>query len=166
MKQINGNKQMTDVWRLPAIAQWEKSCGKHPTQKPLSLLARILLASTEKSGWVLDPFSGSGTTGIAANLLGRQFLGIDITEEFLEMSKKRREELENQKIRSDYLSKMNRQSPLQIGTAETLELFASEERAAYVATLPFCPQKKRRSPRVCGGFMVGNCKPGSVPLAG
>ena len=46
MKTLNGNKQMTDVWRLPAIGVWEKSCGKHPTQKPLSLLTRIILAST------------------------------------------------------------------------------------------------------------------------
>ncbi len=48
MKRINGGKQMKDVWHLPAIAAWEKSCGKHPTQKPLALLTRIILASTEK----------------------------------------------------------------------------------------------------------------------
>ena len=49
MKQLNDNKQMTDVWKLPAIATWEKSCGKHPTQKPLALLTRIILASTPKN---------------------------------------------------------------------------------------------------------------------
>ena len=58
MKQINGEKQMTDVWHLPAIARWEKSCGKHPTQKPLALLARIIMASTKPGEWVLDPFCG------------------------------------------------------------------------------------------------------------
>ena len=58
MKQINSDKQMTDVWHLPAIARWEKSCEKHPTQKPLALLARILMASTKSSEWVLDPFCG------------------------------------------------------------------------------------------------------------
>ncbi|MDE6526774.1 MAG: site-specific DNA-methyltransferase, partial [Muribaculaceae bacterium] len=68
MKAINDGKQMTDVWRLPAIGRWEKSCGKHPTQKPLALLTRIILASTDKNDWVLDPFAGSSTTGIAANL--------------------------------------------------------------------------------------------------
>lgn len=68
---------MTDVWRLPAIARWEKSCGKHPTQKPLGLLSRIIMASTKPRAWILDPFAGSSTTGIAANLLGRQFLGIE-----------------------------------------------------------------------------------------
>ena len=75
MKQINEDKQMTDVWQLPAIARWEKSCGKHPTQKPLSVLSRIVLASTHSGAWILDPFTGSSTTGIAANLLGRRFLG-------------------------------------------------------------------------------------------
>mgnify|MGYP000519630421 CR=1 FL=1 len=83
MKQINSNKQMTDVWQLPAIARWEKSCGKHPTQKPLSVLSRIILASTRGGAWILDPFTGSSTTGIAANLLGRRFLGIDREEEFI-----------------------------------------------------------------------------------
>jgi len=72
MKAINGGTQMRDVWTLPAIAKWEKSCGKHPTQKPLPLLARIILASTKENDWILDPFTGSSTTGIAANLLGRR----------------------------------------------------------------------------------------------
>ena len=70
MKHINGDTQMTDIWRLPAIAPWEKKCGKHPTQKPLSLLSRIILASTDAGAWILDPFAGSSTTGIAAKLLG------------------------------------------------------------------------------------------------
>ena len=52
---------MTDVWRLPAIGRWEKSCGKHPTQKPLALLTRIILASTDEHDWILDPFAGSST---------------------------------------------------------------------------------------------------------
>ncbi len=94
MKQINEGKQMTDVWRLPAIARWEKSCGKHPTQKPLSVLSRIILASTNRGAWILDPFTGSSTTGIAANLLGRRFLGIDKEEEFLILSQNRKKEIE------------------------------------------------------------------------
>ena len=85
MKQLNDGKQMTDVWRLPAIAPWEKACGKHPTQKPLALLSRIIMASTRPGEWVLDPLCGSSTTGIAANLLGRRFLGIDQEEEFLKI---------------------------------------------------------------------------------
>ena len=106
MKQINGDKQMTDVWHLPAIARWEKSCGKHPTQKPLALLVRILMASTKPGEWVLDPFCGSSTTGIAANLLDRRYLGIDQEQKYLEISKNRREELENQQTYQMYRSKI------------------------------------------------------------
>ena len=95
MKQINGNKQMTDVWRMPAIGTWEKSCSKHPTQKPLRLLTRILLASTDPGDWVLDPFCGSGTTGIAANLCCRRFAGIEQEPKFCEMAKARRLELDD-----------------------------------------------------------------------
>lgn len=94
MKQINEDKQMTDVWQLPSIARWEKSCGKHPTQKPLSVLSRIVLASTHSGAWILDPFTGSSTTGIAANLLGRRFLGIDKEEEYLLLSQNRKREIE------------------------------------------------------------------------
>lgn len=98
MKRINEGKQMSDVWRLPAIAPWEKSCGKHPCQKPLAVLARILMASTCPGAWVLDPFTGSSTTGIAANLLGRRFLGIDKVEDYLDISLKRKLELEDGKV--------------------------------------------------------------------
>lgn len=107
MKHINGGKQMSDVWHLPAIARWEKSCGKHPTQKPLALLARIVMASTQQGEWILDPFCGSSTTGIASNLLGRRFLGIDKEEKYVEMSKNRREELEDVQTRHKYRSKIN-----------------------------------------------------------
>ena len=106
MKELNEGKQMTDVWRLPAIGKWEKSCGKHPTQKPLSVLARLIQASTEPGAWVLDPFSGSATTGIAANLLGRRYLGLEIEEEFLSMSKNRRVELEQATIRNEYIERL------------------------------------------------------------
>ena len=95
MRELNDGKQMRDVWHLPAIAPWEKSCGKHPTQKPLPLLARIILASTRERAWILDPFSGSATTGIAANLLNRRFLGIERENDFLEMSRSRKIEILN-----------------------------------------------------------------------
>ena len=106
MKHINDDKQMTDVWRLPAIAPWEKSCTKHPTQKPLGLLSRIILASTEVGAWILDPFAGSSTTGIAANLLGRRFLGIEREEEFVKISKARREEIEDGRIFATFKRKI------------------------------------------------------------
>ena len=95
MKELNDGKQMTDVWRMPAIGRWEKTCGKHPTQKPLRLLVRMILASTNQGDWILDPFSGSSTTGIAANLCGRRFAGLEQEEEFCKLSKARREEIEN-----------------------------------------------------------------------
>lgn len=106
MKQLNDDKQMTDVWRLPAIAPWEKSCGKHPTQKPLALLTRIILAATEKSAWILDPFAGSSTTGIAANLVGRRFLGIEKELDFVEMGCRRRQEIDNVNVYTNYRSKI------------------------------------------------------------
>jgi site-specific DNA-methyltransferase (adenine-specific) len=106
MKQLNGDKQMKDVWKLPAIAPWEKSCGKHPTQKPLSVLTRLILASTKPNAWILDPFTGSSTTGIAANLANRRFLGIDQEEDFLKISIERKLEIENTKIASTYKNKL------------------------------------------------------------
>src|SRR5690606_9561896 len=107
MKQLNGNKQMKDVWKLPAIASWEKSCGKHPTQKPLSVLTRLILASTKPNAWILDPFAGSSTTGIEANLTNRRFIGNDQEEELLIISKKRKLKLEYPKIVEDYREKIN-----------------------------------------------------------
>ena len=114
MKAINGGTQMRDVWSLPAIAKWEKSCGKHPTQKPLPLLARIILASTKENAWILDPFAGSSTTGIAASLLNRRFLGIDRETEFLELSKKRRIELDNISKKELYRQKIYKYSDSQL----------------------------------------------------
>lgn len=110
MKEINGGIQMRDLWILPAIAKWEKSCGKHPTQKSLPLLARIILSSTREGAWILDPFTGSSTTGIAASLLNRRFLGIDREKDFLEISKNRREEIEDVKIREEYRTRISKYS--------------------------------------------------------
>lgn len=106
MKHLNGDKQMTDVWRLPAIAPWEKSCGKHPTQKPLAIMTRIILASTNPGAWVLDPFAGSSTTGIAANLIGRRYLGIEREKEYVELSRNRRMELDDYQLRLTYRNKI------------------------------------------------------------
>lgn len=106
MKTLNGGTQMTDVWRIPAVGQWEKACGKHPTQKPLRLLYRILLASTKIDDLVLDPFAGSSTTGVAANLLGRRYVGIEREQAFLELSMRRRILLEDTSVRNTLLQKM------------------------------------------------------------
>lgn len=89
MKRMNEGRQMQNVWRLPAPAAIEKTYGKHATQKPLSLLARILLSSTLPGDLVLDPFMGSGTTGVAAILHGRHFVGIDLDRDYLCLAIKR-----------------------------------------------------------------------------
>lgn len=134
MKELNDNKQMTDVWRLPAIAPWEKSCGKHPTQKPLSLLVRIILASTRPNGWVLDPFSGSSTTGIAANLVGRKFLGIEREEKFVLMSKHRKQEIENDVTFADYCQRIK--DTKKIAELEPA-ISVCEDEPSYNSDLPF-----------------------------
>ena len=89
MKECNDGKQMKDVWTGPLTPQKEKECGKHPTQKPLYLLERIIEASTNPGDLVLDPFCGSSTTGIAARRLGRRYIGIDNAEEYIELSIRR-----------------------------------------------------------------------------
>lgn len=86
MKSSNNNKQMRDVWDIPTVPPREKKHGKFPTQKPLELLKRIILASTQENDIVLDPFNGSGTTGIAATILNRSYIGIDLEEEYLDLT--------------------------------------------------------------------------------
>ena len=94
MKELNGGKQMKDVWKGSLTKPSEKKEGKHPTQKPEYLLDRIILASTQKGDIVLDPFCGSGTTGVSAVRFQRNFIGIDNCEEYLEITKKRLEKVE------------------------------------------------------------------------
>ena len=135
MKLLNENKQMTDVWRLPAIARWEKSQGKHPTQKPLALLVRIILASTRHGAWILDPFSGSGTTGIAASLTGRRYLGIEREKEYLDLSIRRRVELENGSIVKSYRKKI-RDIVIADGEPEEADIFGMMDENR-IQDLPF-----------------------------
>lgn len=87
-------KQMRSVWAIGTPKASEKKFGKHPTQKPIELLKRIVLASTRKGDIILDPFTGSSTTGLVAYLYGRSFIGIDTEKEYLDLSIKRFEELE------------------------------------------------------------------------
>lgn len=113
MKAMNGGKQMSDVWRLPSVGLWEKKGGKHPTQKPLRLLYRIISACTHEGDTILDPFAGSCTTGIAANLLGRKFVGIDMSEEYLQIGIRRREEIADEKTAEHIMRKM-RENPEEV----------------------------------------------------
>jgi len=89
MKEINGGKQMKDVWQFSLTPKREKQAGKFPTQKPLELLERIIRACTKEGDIILDPFNGSGTTGIAAYKLKRDYIGIDLEKDYLELTKKR-----------------------------------------------------------------------------
>lgn len=82
-------KQMRSVWAIGTPKADEKTFGKHPTQKPMALLERIVLAASKKGDVILDPFTGSSTTGLAAVKYGRKFIGIDLEKEYLDLSKKR-----------------------------------------------------------------------------
>ena len=88
---------MKYVWTGSLTKPSEKTEGKHPTQKPEYLLERIILASTEEGQIVLDPFCGSGTTGVEAVRYGRKFIGIDISEEYIDISKRRLEKAADDK---------------------------------------------------------------------
>lgn len=95
MKQIgdpNPGKQMLSLWRITPPKKEEKMFGKHPTQKPLKLLERIILASTDENDLILDPFLGSGTTAVASILNNRRFIGIDSDEGYCNLAKLRVEE--------------------------------------------------------------------------
>lgn len=107
MEELNDGKRMPDVWQIPIVRPWEMRCGQHPTQKPLKLLHRIILSSTRIGETILDPFAGSCTTGVAANLLGRNFIGIDQELEYLQIGHKRRLELDSEDISNQILRMLN-----------------------------------------------------------
>jgi site-specific DNA-methyltransferase (adenine-specific) len=101
MKERNGGKQMRDLWQIPEPGGdqvvWsvptpgprEKVHGRHPTQKPLALLERVLAASSAPGDLVLDPFSGSGTTGVAALNAGCRFLGVERDPQYVDLAARR-----------------------------------------------------------------------------
>lgn len=89
MRKENNGKQMQTVWTMQAPSKSEKEFAKHPTQKPVRLLERMILASTKRGGLVFDPFAGSSTTGFVAIKNGRQFVGCELEKEFIRLSKQR-----------------------------------------------------------------------------
>lgn len=95
MREMNAGKQMKSVWTFRPPNAAEKSFGKHPTQKPVALLERIILGSTNEGDLIMDPFSGSSSTGVAAIRTKRRFVGIELESEFLSLSKKRLEQAIN-----------------------------------------------------------------------
>lgn len=82
-------KQMRSIWHIPLTPPSEKIHGSHPTQKPLELLRRIIISSSNKNSLVLDPFSGSGTTGVVAKSLKRKYIGIDMEKKYLDITVER-----------------------------------------------------------------------------
>jgi site-specific DNA-methyltransferase (adenine-specific) len=86
---MDPDAQVSSVWSIPAVPKREKAYGYHPTQKPLRLVRRAILASTGEGELVFDPFSGSGTTGVAAKELGRFFVGAETGREYAELAARR-----------------------------------------------------------------------------
>ena len=99
------------------------------------MLSRIIQASTKDGAWVLDPFTGSSTTGVAANLLGRRFLGIDICEDFLQISRNRKEEICNITKREEYCYRLHKQTQLFSNTHRNNVV--SDVEPLYTRELPF-----------------------------
>ena len=95
MRESNGGKQMKDVWTMTSPSKHEKRYGKHRTQKPEKLLERIILSSSNEGDVILDPFQGSGTTGVISKRHKRQYIGIDADSQFLDISIKRIEDENN-----------------------------------------------------------------------
>jgi site-specific DNA-methyltransferase (adenine-specific) len=98
-------KQMRSVWSIPLTAKHEKINGHHPTQKPIELLKRIILSSTKKDDLVLDPFNGSGTTGIVSKMYNRKYIGIDLENKYLDITIKRLDSLKNKIVNENYFNK-------------------------------------------------------------
>ena len=89
MKSFNSGKQMKSIWRMTSPKNDEKTFGKHPTQKPVALLERVLLSASKERDTVFDPFAGSSTTGVAAIRTNRQFVGCELEDEFIGLSQRR-----------------------------------------------------------------------------
>ena len=94
----NPKAQVSSVWRIPSVPKSEKLHGYHPTQKPLRLVRRAILASSGEGDLVFDPFCGSGTTGVAAKELGRFFVGAEKEEEYAELAGRRIEATERGRV--------------------------------------------------------------------
>jgi site-specific DNA-methyltransferase (adenine-specific) len=94
----NKDKQMRSVWSIPLIPKAEKEFGKHPTQKPIELLSRIISSSSNEGDCILDPFVGSGTTGVVCSMLNRRFIGIDTNKDYLNLTIERFKDRKKDKL--------------------------------------------------------------------
>jgi site-specific DNA-methyltransferase (adenine-specific) len=86
MNSLDPDSQVSPIWRIPSVPMRQKSHGRHPTEKPLRLIRRAVLASTGEGELVFDPFCGSGTTTVAAKELGRFFVGAEKVREYAELA--------------------------------------------------------------------------------
>ncbi|HHU46893.1 MAG TPA: site-specific DNA-methyltransferase [Bacteroidales bacterium] len=120
-KMINGGKQMRNLWEINA----EKHKTSHPTEKPESLLERIILLGSKQGDTILDPFAGSGTTGVVAKRLQRHFIGFEISPDYFKIALNRinDEKTENKVVYSEKLLKQS----------EQLNLFLEEKANEYKA---------------------------------
>lgn len=116
-KELNGGKQMRSLWEISTTPKSEKIFGKHPTQKPLKLLERVIRVSTNPGDLILDPFCGSSSTGVAANMYNRKYIGIDLSEEYLYLSKMRIQSLNQGQLKLN----LELQNIEDINTFETKE---------------------------------------------
>jgi len=92
-KEMNGGKQMRNIWEFPVTARSERALGKHPSQKPLALVERAVLLASKPGEVILDPFGGSGTLAVAAQRQGREWVLIENVDEYASIAQKRLDEL-------------------------------------------------------------------------
>jgi len=89
LKELNGGVQMRNMWDIPSTPTSEKKHGKHPSQKPIKLISRLIAGLSNKGDIIIDPFMGSGTIPVAAHILDRNFIGIDNNRYYCELALKR-----------------------------------------------------------------------------
>lgn len=97
-KTFNENKQLRSLWNISTTPKREKKFGKHPTQKPIALLDRIIKISSNEGDLILDPFCGSSTTGVAAISNSRKYIGIDAEKEYIKLSELRLQEVTKEEL--------------------------------------------------------------------
>jgi site-specific DNA-methyltransferase (adenine-specific) len=144
MKQTNGGKQMKSVWQIPPPEPWEKRFGKHPTQKPVALLKRVLLAASDEDDLVLDPFMGSGVTALLALRTSRRVIGVEMIEEWVMLAVRRLCAdlvqvfllVELMKIDLDLWSRsMDRSDRATMSDTPTIKLVSRERKFTFVGSI-------------------------------
>ena len=101
MKAMNNDKQMRNMWEIPLTKRSERKYGKHPSQKPVAVINRLILAGTNEGDFILDPFSGTGTTAVVAEQHNRRWLMIEKQEEYNEIAQRRIDELSGRLFEDD-----------------------------------------------------------------